>query len=130
MGDRANIRFVGERYTNKKNATAADHRERPMFFYTHWQGYKLPLVLQDALARGKSRWNDPTYLARIIFSEMVKDDVMAETGFGLSLRIGDGEDQVITVDCLGQTVESKDYGIKKQTFRAFCARDVKPYCKD
>lgn len=51
--------------------------------YTHWTGSSLPGALADALRRGESRWDDPTYLTRIIFSEMIQDDIMNTTGYGI-----------------------------------------------
>jgi hypothetical protein len=72
MGDRANIHII-------------ETEGAGIYFYTHWTGYKLPQTLQVALARGKDRWNDETYLNRIIFSEMIKNNVLDETGFGLDL---------------------------------------------
>ena len=77
MGDRANICF------REKNGGE-------MYFYTHWNGYKIASVLREALERGRDRWDDEQYLARIIFSEMIKDDVLENTGFGLGTKIGDG----------------------------------------
>lgn len=93
MGDRANI-------VVKSNAG----KDR-VCLYTHWQGYKLPDVLRAALVRGESRLFDYQYLTRIIFCEMIKDDVEGITGFGISQHLGDGTDQVITVDIDAQTVQ-------------------------
>ena len=84
MGDRANI----------KMKTGADE----VHLYTHWAGSELPAILKSALERGRSRWNDSQYLARIIFCEMVKGCEMEEMGFGISAGCGDGGDRVITVD--------------------------------
>ena len=50
MGDRANIEYL-------ENESAP-----PIYFYTHWGGYELWKTLQDALIRGKDRWNDSQYL--------------------------------------------------------------------
>lgn len=79
MGDRANI------------------KSGKIYFYTHWSGSRLPIILKDALIRGQGRWDDEAYLNRIIFSEMIQDKVMEETGYGISTeRIGD-EYPLITV---------------------------------
>lgn len=75
MGDRANIKIKS--------------KDGEMFFYSHWTGSKLPITLQDALKR-KQRWDDVQYLNRIIFCEMIKNNVEKETGYGLSTVIGDG----------------------------------------
>jgi hypothetical protein len=84
MGDRSNIII-------KRN------NQPDMYFYSHWLGAELAVVLNRALARGKDRWDDPSYLARIIFCEMVEPDIMGETGFGLSTALEDNEYPFIEV---------------------------------
>src|SRR3990167_4589370 len=71
MGDRGNVVF---KYTDGNK----------VYFYTHWSGSSLKQTVQDALKRGKERWDDESYLARIVFSEMIKDDVMDLTGYGIA----------------------------------------------
>ena len=94
MGDRANIKIEAE-------------DEEPIFLYTHWNGYCLPETLQGALAR-KERWDDSQYLTRIIFSEMIKADILDEGGYGISTIVHDGDDRIITVNCADQTVAIRD----------------------
>lgn len=53
-----------------------------VYLYTHWDSYELPDTVKRALAR-RDRWDDPEYLARIIFSEMTKDDHDGTTGCGI-----------------------------------------------
>ena len=101
MGDRANIKIKSS--------------EGEMFFYSHWSGSELPITLQNALKR-KVRWGDDIYLNRIIFSEMIKDSVMDETGYGLSTFVGDGDDRIVTVNTDNQTVTF--YG-KEYTFSEY-----------
>lgn len=76
MGDRANIVM--------KQNISDDQLGTEIFFYTHWSGHELPQILQDALKRGEGRWNDESYLGRIIFCEMIKGEVLEETGYGIS----------------------------------------------
>lgn len=83
MGDRANI-VICEDGTR-------------IYLYTHWSGYEAPETLRKALAR-KQRWDDPAYLARIIFCEMVKGSEADETGFGISTRQQDNEYPLLIVD--------------------------------
>lgn len=91
MGDRANV--------------AVQENGKRVYFYTHWDGVAMPSVVQAALQRGKSRWHDPSYLARIVFCEMVRhahfDDT---TGFGISAEPGDNSYPFIVVDCDKQEV--------------------------
>jgi hypothetical protein len=86
MGDRANI-LIKERTTDSG-----------IYLYTHWRGTELPKTLQRAL-RKKWRWDDPPYLTRIIFSEMIDGEEKEETGFGISTRETDGMNRVLTVNC-------------------------------
>lgn len=78
-------------------------------FYSHWGGEDLPEVLKSALVRGKSRWDDPYYLARIIFSEMIKDDVLGLTGFGIQPDVEEEEYETLYVDLRKRTVNGESY---------------------
>lgn len=90
MGDRANVHSYS--------------KEGGIYLYTHWGGHDLPIVLQDALRRGESRWNDEPYLNRVIFCEIVKGDEEGLTGYGISTFISDNEHPIIEVDNDAQTV--------------------------
>lgn len=56
-----------------------------VYLYTHWGADNLKEDLKAILdtSKARNRWNDPEYLARIIFSEMIKNDINGETGFGI-----------------------------------------------
>ncbi len=97
MGDRANICYHDDGGT--------------IYFYTHWDGEELPNILRAALLRGKDRWNDNAYLARVIFCEMIKDDVLGLTGYGISTYLMDNEHPLIYVYPGDQTVSigEKEY---------------------
>lgn len=90
MGDRANVAVK-----------AAD--DDIVFLYTHRDGSKLRETLRAALARN-ARWDDASYLTRIIFAEMVKGREAEETGFGIGAQVGDGDGRVWFVDVPAQTV--------------------------
>jgi hypothetical protein len=91
MGDRGNIRIdYGD--------------DNSVYFYGHWSGSEMFDILKSALSRGRSRWGDEQYLSRIIFCELIKDDVMGLTGFGISTFIGDNEYKVLAVEMETQTV--------------------------
>lgn len=83
MGDRANI-------------VICEDGSR-IYLYTHWNGSDLPQTLHRALARNQ-RWDDPSYLTRIIFCEMVKGEEAGTTGFGISARQQDNEYPLLIVD--------------------------------
>ena len=91
MGDRGNI-------------VIKDSRGMEIYLYTHWYGTELPQTLRVALQRGRDRWYDDLYLARIIFSEMIKDDVLGTTGFGIGTYQCDANHPDIVVDVPNQTV--------------------------
>lgn len=76
--------------------------------YSHWDGENLAIILQDALDRGKERWNDVSYLTRIIFCEMIKNNVMSTTGYGISTHIEDNDYPFIWVDIDTNTVYISD----------------------
>jgi hypothetical protein len=91
MGDRANV-YVKDFEEGKGT-----------YLYTHWDGSELPDVVQRALTK-RARWDDNPYLTRIIFAEMIRDDVFGDTGYGISATVGDGDDRVLVVDPNTQTV--------------------------
>lgn len=98
MGDRRNIELrYGDSY-------------EPVYLYTHWDGTDLPLVLANALdsPEGRGRWDDPSYLARIIFSHMTKD-ADPETGYGIAPYVVDENWPNIIVDLEGKTVDGVSY---------------------
>ena len=102
MGDRGNIVF--QEYDNGT-----------IYMYTHWGGSELPQVVARALDRGRDRWNDEPYLARILFSELVKDDIEGDTGYGLSTTLGDGSKNVYIFPST-QTVRFKDEDLSFNDF--------------
>lgn len=111
MGDRANI-VIRETWPEDLSPREA------VFLYSHWGGYELPAVLQAALAK-RWRWDDPSYLARIIFDVMLSGDHEAETGYGISTRLTDNEHPLLV--CRGDRVyllAESDY-----TARGFDALD-------
>ena len=105
MGDRGNIKV------------------NDIYLYSHWNGSELGNILKDALIRGKERWHDAPYLTRIIFSEMIKDEVMDETGYGISTQICDNEHEILVVDTEKQTVSAGRLGV--WTFEEFCKPENK-----
>lgn len=72
MGDRANIVVRMNQWENQPE----------VYLYTHWDGHSLWKTLQTALAK-RWRWDDESYLTRIIFCEMVKGSEEGETGYGI-----------------------------------------------
>ena len=77
MGDRGNI------------IIRMPNNEGQVVLYAHWGGGDLPSMLQQALQRGKKRWDDPQYLARIIFSTMTADAQDQLRGYGITTVVYD-----------------------------------------
>jgi hypothetical protein len=93
MGDRGNI--------------IVKYNEDIVYLYTHWGGSELYSILRRALGK-KERWGDHAYLTRIIFCEMVKDDMEGTTGYGISSTEGDGGTDIV-VDVVKQTVQGQPF---------------------
>lgn len=95
MGDRGNIAVL-------QHGKTPDKPEQ-VWFYTHWSGSEIEETLQWALGR-QQRWTDDSYLAKIIFCELVKGSESEETGFGISTRISDNEHDILVCDVPKQRV--------------------------
>jgi len=77
--------------------------------YQHWDGDGLMDTVVAAVNGpvGKRRQDDPDYLSRIIFCEMVKGDVAGETGYGIGTRRAGDIEYLVTVDCKKKTITEK-----------------------
>jgi hypothetical protein len=95
MGDRGNIAVL-------QHGDSKDAPEQ-VWFYTHWSGSEIEQTLRTALAR-RQRWSDESYLARIIFCELVKGSENEETGFGISTGLSDNEYPILVCDVPNQRV--------------------------
>jgi|SRR5690349_8519713 len=127
MGDRANIVIEAD-----KNMFP-----HPVFFYTHWSGYKIMPTLKAALIRGKERWDDAQYLSRVIFCELVGNDSGGVTGFGITTKIGDGGGNLLCVNMEEKKVRERSSRedikapiIKEWTFDEFIALKFKEQEED
>lgn len=111
MGTRAQVQMVNSGVT----------------LYQHWDGDTLEATVREALKR-KERWNDKEYLARIIFCEMVKENLMDSTGFGIGVTPVHGDiEYLIKVDVDHQNVTVCDLntGVNKgYTFETFIQNRV------
>lgn len=120
MGDRGNI------------IIRMPDNEGQVVLYSHVDGHDLPSILQQALQRGKGRWDDPPYLSRIIFSTMIAANPEGLTGYGISTVVYDNEHPLLVVTPGQRTVHleadpNRPYTAKwpaKQaswTFEEWCA---------
>lgn len=108
MGDRGNIKFTfGEEHAS-------------IYLYAHWHGYRLPMMLRDALDLGRGRWGDEPYLTRICVSRIVgaAEDHQSDTGWGLSPYETDNEYPITECNVVDSTVTING---KTWSFAEFCA---------
>jgi len=104
-----------------------------VYLYQHCDGYDLPSIVKEALSskRGFNRWDDPEYLARIIFSHMIRDHIDEGTGFGINTEKHGDIQFFITVNCKDKCVTVEEgYGnkwetISNQTFQEVLAETKK-----
>jgi hypothetical protein len=82
-------------------------KDAGVYLYTHWNASNLIETVRQALAK-KWRWDDPEYLARIIFCEMVRGSETDETGYGIGTQEHGDIWLLITVDTETQTDTIKD----------------------
>ena len=102
MGDRANIALHFDAFDAD---TPLNEEKNVIYLYSHWDGPDLAVMLKKALIRGTGRWGDDPYLARIIFSEMIQNNVLDETGYGLSPYVTDNSYPYANVYLRDQEVE-------------------------
>jgi hypothetical protein len=98
-----------------------------VYLYTHRNADVLILRVQEAMAK-EWRWDDPEYLARIIFDCMKGDDTESETDYGIGTERHEDIWTLITVDCKSQIITVEEYGkiAYESTFREFIETDFDP----
>lgn len=102
MGDRSNIRIdMGD--------------EDFVYLYGHWMGNE---SITHALVGAKSgRLGDPAYLARIIFSSMIANELGSELGYGIATYKPDNEYPVIVFSETGTVgFEGSDIRVSANRF--------------
>jgi len=78
-----------------QNGSAPRSAEAPVVLYTHYGAFDMLDDLKKVLKR-KQRWDDPSYLCRMIFSQMIKDDIEGVTGYGIRTdNVGDAIVEII-----------------------------------
>jgi hypothetical protein len=86
MGDRANFGF------KQSNG-------QTIVLYGHWAGYGMLERLANAVEAARPRWNDESYATRIAISQLVGEQWMDETGWGLAVNeILDNEHKIPLID--------------------------------
>lgn len=102
-------------------------QDENVYLYTHWGADQLETDVRKALQK-RWRWNDPEYLARIVFEEMIGTQRGTETGYGIGhTRHGDIE-VLITLNCARQEIEIMDLdtnAIQTMSFETFVNQEKK-----
>lgn len=70
----------------------------------------MEVPLAKALDRGRDRWTDSEYLTRIIFCDMVRDDMDSTTGYGIGLSRHGDVWRVLRVNCDEKSVYDEKWG--------------------
>jgi hypothetical protein len=80
-----------------------------IYLYQHWDGDDLFDKVVKAVNGpvGKNRQDDPEYLARIIFCEMVKGCEGRETGYGIGISQHADIEYLVTVNCNEKTITER-----------------------
>jgi len=99
-------------------------KDEGIYLYQHCDGNMLMDKVVKAVQSpaGKSRQDDPEYLARIIFCEMVRGNEEGSTGYGIGTKKhGDIIEYLVTVDCENKTITEKKIYSKKTRVIGFRA---------
>ncbi len=83
--------------------------KKKIYLYTHWGAEHLENILVKALDRGKERWDDHSYLARVIFTDMTAGVGTELTGYGLDVFECDSEFKTLEVDLTNRKVNGVSY---------------------
>ena len=110
MGDRAQIE-IRQPHGDGKTTTS-------IFLYTHYAGGEVHTRLADALRFGKDRWNDPSYITRIIFNGLQRH-ARNVTGYGISFEPHDTDKanktpSLFWADLRGVLAYPANYGVNKK----------------
>jgi hypothetical protein len=79
-----------------------------LYLYTHNAGTRLVQRVHDALSR-KENWNDPDYLARMIFCSMIpSQESGGSKGYGIGTEFYISAEITIVVDVTAQMIRMDD----------------------
>lgn len=79
-----------------------------VFLYTHWGAKTLVDDFKQWINHARPRWTDDEYFTRIIFSQMIKDDVDGETGYGIGNREHGDIELLISINVEKQVITIAD----------------------
>jgi hypothetical protein len=80
-----------------------------VWLYSHWGGDTKANDLAAAINHAEPRWADTPYAIRMVISYLIKDNVMGDTGYGISsYECGEESYVPISVDFVTMTVNYQD----------------------
>jgi hypothetical protein len=80
-----------------------------VWLYSHWGGDTKANDLAAAINHAEPRWGDTSYAMRMVISYLIKDNLMGDTGYGISSwESGEEEYVPISVDFVTNTVNYQD----------------------
>jgi hypothetical protein len=102
-----------DRGTNRANLVVETEWDKRVFLYTHWDGERVPEVVQKTLDN-KLRLDDPLYLTRMLFCKLCPvKEWDSEYGYGISTTFGDNNHDVLLVRPGNLSVELHKFDYKK-----------------
>jgi hypothetical protein len=91
-----------------------------VYLYTHWGSATIEEDLKKWIPLAKGRWKDPEYFARVIFSNMIREHMDGETGFGIGGSEHGDIDTLITINCEQGSVRVRNcYSGAERFYKSF-----------
>lgn len=88
-----------------------------VWLYSHWGGDDKSTDFANALQHAEPRWGDTPYAIRMVVSYLIKDNLMGDTGYGLtSYEAGEESYDPLSADFVNNTVS---YEQEEFTFKEF-----------
>jgi hypothetical protein len=76
-----------------------------VWLYSHWGGDDKSMDFAKALEHARPRWGDTPYAIRMVVSYFIKDNILEDTGYGLSSwESGEESYDSLTANFVGNTV--------------------------
>lgn len=91
-----------------------------VWLYSHWGGDDKSSDFASALEHARPRWGDTPYAIRMVISYLIKDNILSDTGYGItSYQSGEESYDPLSADFVSKVVE---YEQETFTFDEFITR--------
>lgn len=101
-------------------------RDTGVYLYTHWSADELVEKVRAALSK-RWRWDDPEYLTRIVFCQMVRAVEDLETGYGIGTHLHDDIWRLVELDCSEERVRVFDVGLDDKERKCVLERSFEDF---